>query len=117
MAQIYWKYENKEGNTFDVSLYHGEDSGHVLIYSGHEIISIDFGILSAKTYSFMLNEELFEIGIDFAGKSAHYSLQNIDTGRRIPEFSATAATKKHLLTSVIILILFLLFIFLMIFVI
>ena len=114
MAQVFWKYQNKEGDTFDVNLYHGEESRHVIIYSGHEIISIDFNIISAKTYSFMLNHELFELGIDFIDKVPNYILKNMETGRMIPVYSMSAMRKKHRLISIIILIIALILIFSMI---
>ena len=44
-----------------VGLYHGEESGHLVVHCNNSVILIDFGVKQSKDYSFFLEEELFEL--------------------------------------------------------
>lgn len=44
-------------------MYHGEDSGHLMVHCNNKVMLIDFGVKDTKDYSFFLDAELFELKI------------------------------------------------------
>lgn len=76
--QVFWKYQSAEGQIYSVGLYHGDESGHVLIYCGKEIVKIDFNVLYSKSYSFYLGDELFGLEIDYKDGTRNYALKNLN---------------------------------------
>ncbi len=44
-------------------MYHGEESGHLIIFVNGEIIQISFKQLETKNYTFMIENQLIELGI------------------------------------------------------
>jgi hypothetical protein len=72
MAQIDWMVTGNRGSRFRIGLYHGDQSGHVLMYCNNRIITIDFGVLSAKTYTLFLDDELCEVHIEPRPDAAGY---------------------------------------------
>lgn len=81
--QVYWIYNNDVQQMYSVGIYHGDKSGHVIIYCGKEIIKIDFHVLLSKTYSFYLGDELFELKIHFENDRRLYSLVNLNQNAEI----------------------------------
>lgn len=63
MAQLQWTVPGFGGKTYLVGLYHGEDSGHLMVHCNNKVMLIDFGVQSSKDYSFFLDDELFEVKI------------------------------------------------------
>ena len=63
MAQINWVLLDYQDRPHRVGLYHGDQSGHVLIHCEMRVIKIDFSVLESKTYTFFLEEELCELRI------------------------------------------------------
>ena len=45
-------------------MYHGQESGHFLLYINEKISIIDFDILDDKSYSLYIGNELFRLNID-----------------------------------------------------
>ena len=86
MPQIFWKYKNVSGTDYDINLYHGDISRHVIVYIGQEIIKIDFSVLSDKEYSFMLGEELFKLSIEYIKGKSVYTLVNVGKEQKILPF-------------------------------
>ena len=64
MSQITWTYVDDEGFRHRVGLFHGDNSGHLLVYCNTRIVVIDFSVLASKNYSFFINEELCDIAIE-----------------------------------------------------
>ncbi len=64
MPQHAWNITGIQGNTFKLGLFHGDDTGHVVVHCNDKVVAIDFSIREAKTYSLFLDEELCEISID-----------------------------------------------------
>ncbi len=64
MAQMGWKYVSSEGKTYYIGLFHGEESGHLLIYCGSDILHMDFSVLKGSTYSFLIDNDLCEVVIE-----------------------------------------------------
>ena len=96
MAQHSWIYKNKVGIDYEVSMYHGDKSGHVLIYSNQAIIKIDFSVKTAKNFSFILGEELFELSFKLANGLPEYTLKNVDTNKTISIIETKNYPKRHI---------------------
>lgn len=60
---------------FEIGLYHGDDSGHVLMHVNKEPIIIDFSIKENKEYSFYVGPQLFNLNFKKASDSFTYSLE------------------------------------------
>lgn len=72
MAQMAWKYVSSEGKTYYVGLFHSEADGHLVIYCGSNILQVDFNVLQANTYSFLIDDDLCEVVIEPAKKGFSY---------------------------------------------
>ena len=83
MAQRIWLYKNLNGAVFEIGLYHGDESGHVMIYVGKEILQIDFNVKIKKDYRFMLDDELFKLTY-YPDKPYKYELFNETQHKEIP---------------------------------
>jgi len=60
-----------------VGLYHGEESGHLVVHCNNSVILIDFGVKQSKDYSFFLEEELFELRLTQAnGRFSYQFIHN-----------------------------------------
>ncbi len=53
MSQITWTYVDDDGYSHKVGLFHGDNSGHLLVYCNTRIVVIDFGVMASKNYSFL----------------------------------------------------------------
>lgn len=94
MGQIFWRYTNDKSVLYDISVYHGDQSGHVLIYCGYKIITIDFAVKRDKDYSFLIDDELFSLKIIYEGKKPTYRLFNQDTMKVIDVFTLNDGRTK-----------------------
>jgi hypothetical protein len=45
-------------------MYHGDTSGHVILFVNSEIILIDFNQKQSKNYSFIIENQLLELAIN-----------------------------------------------------
>jgi len=61
MAQIGWVYLDDRGGRHRVGLYHGDQSGHVLIHCNLRVVQVDFSVKDTKMYSFFIEDELCEV--------------------------------------------------------
>ena len=64
MSQMTWTYVDDDGYPHKVGLFHGNNSGHLMVYCNTRIVVIDFNVLKSKNYSFFINEELCDISIE-----------------------------------------------------
>ena len=99
---IFWKYKNVSGTDYDINLYHGDISRHVIVYIGQEIIKIDFSVLGDKEYSFMLGEELFKLSIEYIKGKTNYTLINVGKEQKILPFGASRTINKQRTIELII---------------
>ncbi|WP_367387867.1 hypothetical protein [Lewinella sp. LCG006] len=76
MAQLQWTVPGYGGKTYLVGLYHGEDSGHLMVHCNNKVMLVDFGVKASKDYSFFLDEELFEVKI-IEQKNGTYSYEMV----------------------------------------
>jgi Fas apoptotic inhibitory molecule (FAIM1) len=58
-----WSYLDHQGRHHKIGLYHGDSSGHLMIYCDLKVVKIDFGVKAPKTYSFFIEDELCEMQI------------------------------------------------------
>ena len=61
MAQMNWIYLDDAGNRHRVGLYHGDRSGHVVIYCNLKVVQVDFSVKDTQVYSFFIEDEFCEI--------------------------------------------------------
>ena len=64
MGQITWTYVDDDGYAHKVGLFHGDNSGHLMVYCNTRIVVIDFNVLTSKKYSFFIDEELCDIAVE-----------------------------------------------------
>lgn len=64
MSQITWTYVDDDGYAHRVGLFHGDQTGHLMVYCNTRIVVIDFGVQSSKNYSFFIDEELCDISVE-----------------------------------------------------
>lgn len=63
MAQVGWVYLDNHGGQHRVGLYHGDQSGHLVIHCNLRVVQIDFSIKEDRTYSFFIEDELCEVDL------------------------------------------------------
>lgn len=61
MAQMGWVLLDDRGGRHRVGLYHGDQSGHVMIHCNLRVVQVDFSVKESKTYSFFIEDELCEV--------------------------------------------------------
>lgn len=64
MSQMTWTYIADDGSRHKVGLFHGDNTGHLLVYCNARIVIIDFSVIASKNYSFYINEELCDLTIE-----------------------------------------------------
>lgn len=64
MSQMTWTHIADDGSRHKVGLFHGNTTGHVLVYCNARIVVIDFNVSESKKYSFFINEQLFDLEIE-----------------------------------------------------
>lgn len=96
MGQFTWKYVGIVNQPKTVTLYHGDDTGHVLITLDSKILTIDFNVRETKNYTFFIEDELCEIKITREKERFVYTFK-IDKKVRTPLNQARKKReKKHL---------------------
>lgn len=84
MSQMTWTYVADDGSRHRVGLFHGDQTGHLLVYCNTRIVVIDFEVRESKNYSFFINEELLDIEVEELNGKFSYGLtidQKSDTPR------------------------------------
>lgn len=104
MPQIFWKYGNLSGTDYEVSLYHGDTSGHLILYCGIEILKIDFSVKSDREYSFILGEELFKLNVKIHNSITKYQLVNTTKNKIIPTKDVRNYPTIHIVKAISLLI-------------
>ncbi|MBK7870025.1 MAG: hypothetical protein IPJ74_04680 [Saprospiraceae bacterium] len=72
MAQHNWAYTSVSGKQYVVGLYHGAESGHLMVYCNLSVIYIDFSVLQNWKYSFFIEDDLLELKIERQNGGFHY---------------------------------------------
>ena len=74
MAQLNWTYYSLSGIPYTIDMYHGEESGHVMLFINSNIILIDFKIKKSKDYSFYIENQLIEFKINKENNAFDYKV-------------------------------------------
>lgn len=96
MSQYNWTYVGGGGKNFSVTLFHGKQTGHVLILLNTQVVQIDFGVRESKTYSFFIEDEFCQIRLERKGDEMYYYFEidkKVDTPRNR---ARRKLEKKHL---------------------
>ncbi len=65
MAQKSWQISDPLNHShYDIGMYHGDESNHLIIYIGDNPIIIDFHVNKTTSYSFMIGPYLYNLKID-----------------------------------------------------
>jgi hypothetical protein len=104
MAQVGWVYLDDFGKQHRVGLYHGDQSGHLVIHCNRRVIQIDFLVKETRTYSFFIEDELCEIML-FREPDSRFSYdfhvnKTIDTPRNRLRRSDERRNRRQLLVFV-----------------
>jgi len=57
-----------------IEMYHGEESGHLIIFVNGDIIQIEFNQKEAKSYNFLIENQLIELAIQSENGSYSYEV-------------------------------------------
>lgn len=63
MSQLSWSIVGQSGRRYDIGVYHGNDSGHLLVHCNFKILLIDFNVRDTRSYSFFIEDEFCELEI------------------------------------------------------
>jgi hypothetical protein len=94
LPQFNWTYPGDDKKLYHVGLFHGKQTGHVLVHCNARIMLIDFGVLDSKTYTFFINDELFELKLDRRGDRFFYTLE-IDNKADTPKNRARKKVERR----------------------
>lgn len=94
MAQKNWQLNNVWGRNHIIGLYHGHDSGHVVVHCDNKVLLLDFNVLGAKTYSFFIDQELYELSILSQAGAYEYELK-INYQADTPQNNSRKTEKKE----------------------
>jgi hypothetical protein len=84
VSQYNWTYVGGGGRNYNVTLFHGKRTGHVLILLNAQVIQIDFGVRESKTYSFFIEDEFCQVHLERRGEEMYYFFEidkKVDTPR------------------------------------
>ena len=75
MSQMQWTYLDDRGGRYNVGLYHGSATGHLMIHCNGRIVVIDFNVFTNKKYSFLINDELCDLHVENNDGAFAYGLE------------------------------------------
>ncbi|MCC6816243.1 MAG: hypothetical protein IT267_07525 [Saprospiraceae bacterium] len=102
------------GDHYTLGLYHGEESGNLVIYLNNDIFIIDFKVMEDKEYSFFIGNELMKLEIKRNQNEFNYELkvdQETDTPLNSAFKKRENEDEKLLLTGLIVVSILLLVLF------
>lgn len=79
MSQLNFVFLDEWGRKFNIGLYHGERSGHLMVFCNAQVLFIDFHVFSDKQYSFYLGDELCELKVEEQDGRFGYGLKANET--------------------------------------
>lgn len=75
MGQQVWEMDSVTGTHYTLGLFHGDDTGNLMVYLNNDIFLIDFKILDTKSYNFFIGEEFMRLSILKAASGFEYLLE------------------------------------------
>ena len=94
-----------------IDMYHGEDSGHLIIFVNSEIILINFHQKEDKSYNFIIDRQVLELKINKKELGYDYTLTPQPP---VANFEPEKTFTKHFWIPLSVLILFLTTVFLIV---
>ncbi|MBI5914665.1 MAG: hypothetical protein HY842_04760 [Bacteroidetes bacterium] len=101
MNHYTWVYVAGGGRNYPVGLFHGPKTGHLLIYIGSKITTIDFKVFDSKEYTFFIEDELCHIKLERRGGEMFYFF-NIDKQADTPRNRARNALERKFFKQLLI---------------
>ncbi|HHM20772.1 MAG TPA: hypothetical protein ENJ20_02005, partial [Bacteroidetes bacterium] len=101
MNHYTWVYVAGGGRNVPVGLYHSSKKGHLLIYVGKKITTIDFNVLDSKEYTFFIDNELCRIKLERRGDKMFYFFE-IDKTTDTPLNRARRAMERKFVRQLLI---------------
>jgi hypothetical protein len=105
MAQQNWHLMGGWGRKYIVGLYHGTDSGHLVVHLNNQVLLVDFNVLDHKMYSFFIDQELYELTISPEGPDFSYELKvntEADTPRNLERKANDRFELRQYLISILV---------------
>lgn len=96
MAQHHWDYQDDTQQPYQISIYHGDQSGHVIIYSNKYILFLDFNIKDDKVYSFYLGNDLLKLAITKKNIGYQYALKSDKNQKLIYPLEEGNFPRRHI---------------------
>jgi len=103
MSQSLWTYYDPSHGTQTVGIYHGDDSGNLVVYCNNEVVMIDFEVKHTKTYSFYINQCLIEIKITKKAKGFDIEFSRTMPTGEIKAIQSISSTKVFFICTLILL--------------
>lgn len=75
MQHCTWVYVDDNSIHHHVGLYHGPQTGHLLIYCDSNVMVVDFNVFESKVYTFFIEEELLEVRLERKGDQMFYTFE------------------------------------------
>lgn len=63
MSECRWKYYDPQAGQQYLGLFHGDKSGHLMIYHNHQVVIIDFKVTSDRSYSYLANNHIHTFNV------------------------------------------------------
>ncbi len=63
MSQSLWTYYDPSFGPQTVGVYHGDDSGNLVVYCNNKVVIVDFKVKNSKSYSFYINKCLIKLNL------------------------------------------------------
>ncbi len=101
MNHYSWTYVAGGGRNIPVGLYHSSTKGHLVIYVGQKISTIDFNVLDSKEYTFFIDNEFCRIKLERRGDQMYYFFE-IDKTADTPMNRARWAMERKFLQQMVI---------------
>lgn len=79
MAQLSWIVLDRSGGQYEVGLYHGDKTRHLLVHIDRTPVIIDFNVRKSKQYTFYAGEELCELQVEKGNYEYSYNLSTNKT--------------------------------------
>lgn len=81
MAQLNWTYYSTSGRPYALDMYHGEVSGHLILFVNSNVTMIEFSQKEPCSFSFYIENQLIEFNIKKEKTEFKYEL----TPQKLPQ--------------------------------
>lgn len=102
MSQSSWTYYDPSYGTQTVGVYHGDDSGHLVVYCNNKVVMIDFKVKNNKSYSFYINDCLIELKLMKKNESFDHDFKTTLENAGIESYRAISSTKVFIYCSLVL---------------